>query len=149
MIERYDDTRTPPYPDVVRRMKAYDCRLFVRFNLLRGWWELWRWRQDCLVPANPTPTEIQQKARLQYPIRDRELDHRVFREIWLSDMAQVSETIDPNEIDKHMLREDQAQHEADQKQIETATKDIIDDNKRQIRSDFLDAFSGYYPSTLS
>jgi len=140
----YIDGVKPFFPGVLERIQNYDPRMVLRLNLTRGQYELWRFRPEFPIPSRPTSAEITEKAALQIEVKIDQFDHRVFRRLWLGDLAHRSPNLTADEVNKQLARQDKAKEEADQKQIDTMVDDIVADNKKQIRRDYWDHYAGYY-----
>jgi len=141
----YTDGVRPFFAGVLRRIQAYDPRLFVRWNRTRGHFELWRWRDAVPIPSRLVPSEIPGKAVVQFQVDPKDFDHRVFRMLWLGDVARVSPTLSGEEVHRQMLREERDEDARNDKQATAMIEDLCNDNKRQIRREMSDMFSGYYP----
>lgn len=142
--DQYVDGVKPFFPGVMERIQRYDPRLFLRWNRTRGQYELWRFRPDLPIPSNPNPSEIRWRAALQIEVHPDHFDHRVFRRLWLGDLAHRSPNLTADEVNKQLDRQDKAKEAARNKEIETQVQDLVDDNKKQIKDDFLNVYSGYY-----
>lgn len=135
---------TPFFPGVMERVRRYDPRLFLRWNRTRGQYELWRFRPEFPIPSKPTLDDIRKKANPQIEVAPDQFDHRVFRRLWLGDIAHQSPNLTAEEVNKQLARQDKAKDEAAEKDLNTMVDDIVADNKKQIRRDFFDNFAGYY-----
>lgn len=140
----YTDGVKPFFPGVMERIQRYDPRLFLRWNRTQGQYELWRFRPDLPIPSRPTTADIEARATCQIMVRPEDFDHRVFRRLWLADLAHRSPNLTADEVNKQLERQDKAREEADAKEIKTQVEDLVADNRREIKEDFLNVYSGYY-----
>lgn len=145
MSDRYDDNRKPLFSRVLDTLRGYDCRLFVRWNLSCGWWEVWRWRDVHVIPREPTSSEIDEKAAAQFTVAHDCFDVRVVRRLYMTDLARHSETLNPDEINRSMEAIERKKDEAKDREIEAACMDWATDNSRRLKSALRDEFSGYSP----
>lgn len=129
----YTDGVKPFFQGVMDRIRAYDPRLVLRWNRTQGQYELWRFRPEVPIPANPTTDDIVKKAVCQILVKPEEFDHRVFRRLWLGDIAHRCPNMSPEEVNKQLLRQDRAKEEADAKRRTDAVEDVIQDHRGMFR----------------
>lgn len=143
-LEAYDDNVRPFFPAVLDRLKRFDARLVLRRNRQRGTYELWRYRDEVPIPSNPTSSEISQKAVIQMELRDQDLNHGLFRRLWLADVTRVTEARDARAFNKALEAQEAADEAKKKKEIDTLVDDLVTDNRRQLRRDFTNVYAGYY-----
>lgn len=136
----FDDVRRPHNAHVDRQLKRYDRNLFLRYNCVSGYWELWRWK-GLVVPRSRScvpPDELVRRAVFVFKVCTPdgvylEPDMVLVRRIAEADRwARAQYT--PEQLANAMDSEDAVMDRRKAAARSEFVSDWARDNKNQIRS---------------